>query len=83
MGKTLLVKELLDAKAKMTLFVRPRRFGRSLDMDMLRQFFERTAGTPPGSSGIRRSGRQGKYPMISLSFPNMWASSWESAFHKM
>ena len=40
--KTLLIKDLLDAKPQVSLFTRPRRFGKTLNMDMLRVFFEKT-----------------------------------------
>ncbi|MCL1948348.1 MAG: AAA family ATPase [Turicibacter sp.] len=42
MDKTLLIKELLDQQAYVTLFTRPRRFGKSLNMSMLQHFFENT-----------------------------------------
>ncbi|MFI3202566.1 MAG: AAA family ATPase, partial [Eubacteriales bacterium] len=38
--KTLLIKTLLDATSKVTLFTRPRRFGKSLNLSMLQYFFE-------------------------------------------
>ncbi len=38
--KTLLIKELLDKRLEAVLFTRPRRFGKTLNMDMLRTFFE-------------------------------------------
>ena len=38
--KTGFIKELLDSWAEVNLFTRPRRFGKSLNMDMLRSFFE-------------------------------------------
>ena len=38
--KTLMIKEFLDQKPLVTLFTRPRRFGKTLNMDMLRVFFE-------------------------------------------
>ena len=38
--KTLLIKELLDNKADVNLFTRPRRFGKTLNMSMLQCFFE-------------------------------------------
>ena len=38
--KTLFIKELLDKKGKVNLFTRPRRFGKTLTLDMLRSFFE-------------------------------------------
>lgn len=38
--KTLLIKELLDNKASVNLFTRPRRFGKTLNISMLQYFFE-------------------------------------------
>ena len=38
--KTLLIKEFLDERAQVSLFTRPRRFGKTLNMDMLKTFFE-------------------------------------------
>ena len=40
--KTLFIKELLDLKGKANLFTRPRRFGKTLNLSMLRYFFEDT-----------------------------------------
>ena len=40
--KTLFIKELLDLKGKVNLFTRPRRFGKTLNLSMLRYFFEDT-----------------------------------------
>ena len=40
--KTMLIKELLDLKGKVNLFTRPRRFGKTLNLSMLRYFFEDT-----------------------------------------
>lgn len=40
--KSLIIKEILDSGAKITLFTRPRRFGKTLNMSMLRRFFEKT-----------------------------------------
>lgn len=39
--KTLFIKELLDKKGDVNLFTRPRRFGKTLNMSMLRYFFEK------------------------------------------
>lgn len=38
--KTLLIKDLLDSASKVTLFTHPRRFGKTLNMSMLKYFFE-------------------------------------------
>lgn len=40
--KTLLIQELLDKAAEVTLFTRPRRFGKTLNLSMLKYFFENT-----------------------------------------
>ena len=40
--KTMLIKELLDLKGEVNLFTRPRRFGKTLNLSMLRYFFEDT-----------------------------------------
>lgn len=40
--KTLFIKELLDLRGKVNLFTRPRRFGKTLNLSMLRYFFEDT-----------------------------------------
>ena len=40
--KTLMIKELLDGKGKVNLFTRPRRFGKTLNLSMLKYYFENT-----------------------------------------
>ena len=40
--KTLLIRDLIDERPMVALFTRPRRFGKTLNMDMLRTFFEKT-----------------------------------------
>ena len=40
--KSLLIKDILDGGSKVTLFTRPRRFGKTLNMSMLKRFFEKT-----------------------------------------
>lgn len=40
--KTMLIKDFIDERPMVTLFTRPRRFGKTLNMDMLRTFFEKT-----------------------------------------
>ena len=85
--KTLLIKELLDERAVITLFSRPRRFGKTLNMDMLRTFFEKT---PEDTSkyfkdkkiwqaGEKYTSQQGKYPIIFLSLKDVKFSNWEIA----
>ena len=40
--KTMLIKELMDLKGEVNLFTRPRRFGKTLNLSMLRYFYEDT-----------------------------------------
>ena len=40
--KTMMIKEFIDERPLVSLFTRPRRFGKTLNMDMLRTFFEKT-----------------------------------------
>ena len=73
--KTLLIKDFLDERPKVSLFTRPRRFGKTLNMDMLRTFFKKIwlCGEPYRS-------HQGKYPVISLSFKDVKCPSWEETY---
>ena len=79
--KTGLVKELLDNRSKVTLFMRPRRFGKTLDLSMLKYYFEKTCdengneeertflfkGMNIISAGDEYTRHMGQYPVISLS----------------
>lgn len=58
--KTLLVKELLDEKNKIILFTRPRRFGKTLNMDMLRTFLKKLLKLPVNISRIKKFGSRAK-----------------------
>lgn len=86
--KTMLIKDFLDELPKVSLFTRPRRFGKTLNMDMLRTFFEKTKEDTSryfrdkkiwycGESYRRH---QGKYPVIFLSFKDVKCSSWEETY---
>ncbi len=89
--KTLLIKELLDRKAYVSLFTRPRRFGKTLNMDMLRVFFEISEEDTSRyftdkaiwKSGAKYREHQGKYPVIFLSFKDVKFNSWEATFLKI
>ncbi|WP_455619174.1 AAA family ATPase [Eisenbergiella sp.] len=90
--KTLFIKELLDKKGDANLFTRPRRFGKTLNMSMLRCFFENT-GTESGNTekarlfdglAIMKCGKaytdhMGKYPVISLSLKSGKQPTFEMA----
>ena len=89
--KTLLIKELLDERAVITLFTRPRRFGKTLNMDMLRTFFEKT---PEDTSkyfkdkriwqaGEKYTSQQGKYPVIFLSLKDANKDNWQDLYSRL
>ncbi len=85
--KTLLIRDFIDALPKVSLFTRPRRFGKTLNMDMLRVFFERTDADTSvyfrdkaiWSCGEYYRGFQGRYPVIYLSFKDVKYASWDNA----
>lgn len=89
--KTLLIRDFLNAIPMVSLFTRPRRFGKILKMDMLRVFFEKT---PEDTSiyfkdkyiwqcGDYYTKHQGQYPVIFLSFKDVKCSSWQETFQKI
>ena len=84
--KTRLIEQLLKGWGKVTLFTRPRRFGKTLNMSMLRSFFE--IGTDKSLfDGLYISGNKvlcdehmGKYPVIFLSFKGVEGLTYDEAF---
>ena len=82
--KTLLIKELIDNRPLVSLFLRPRRFGKTLNMDMLRTFFEKTEKdtsvyfqkTKIWSSGREYREYQGKFPVVYFNFKDMKFDKW-------
>lgn len=89
--KTLMIKEFLDQKPLVSLFTRPRRFGKTLNMDMLRTFFEISdedtskyfVGTNIWKCGKTYRDHQGKYPVIFLTFKDVKFDSWEITLDKI
>ena len=90
--KTLLMRDLLATRAGVALFTRPRRFGKTTAMQMLKCFFEKRGADEPDvrhlfeSRAIAKCDRadewmshQGKYPVIYLTFKDHKALTWESA----
>ncbi len=84
--KTGMIRELLQNPVEVTLFTRPRRFGKSLNMSMLKYFFE-----PKGDKELFQGLEiledselckeyMGKYPVISLTLKDIDAESFETAF---
>ncbi len=89
--KTLLIRDFLDTKPMVSLFTRPRRFGKTLNMDMLRVFFERTEEDTSvyfkdkqiWKCGDFYTRHQGKYPVIFLTFKDVKCLTWEETFQKI
>ena len=89
--KTMMIKEFLDQKPLVSLFTRPRRFGKSLNMDMLRVFFEvsdEDTSVYFKDKAIWKCGKtytshQGKYPVIFLTFKDVIFNSWEDTLAKI
>ena len=89
--KTLMIRDFLDKKPMVSLFTRPRRFGKTLNMDMLRVFFEKTNEDTSvyfKDKQIRQCGdyytkHQGQYPVIFLTFKDVKSMTWEETFQKI
>ena len=89
--KTLLIKEFLDKRPLVSLFTRPRRFGKTLNMDMLRVFFEISKEDTSiyfkdkaiWQCGKEYTKHQGKYPVIFLTFKDVKFDSWEATIDKI
>ena len=86
--KTLLIRDFIDNRPLVSLFTRPRRFGKTLNMDMLRTFFEKTEDDTSiyfkdkliWECGELYTDYQGKYPVIFLSFKDVKCDTWEETY---
>lgn len=94
--KTLFIKELLDLKGKVNLFTRPRRFGKTLNMSMLRYFFEDTGdgeknvgnkelfrGLKIMDAGEQYTSQMGLYPLVTLTLKSAKQPVFQSAYSKL
>ena len=87
--KTGFIRELLDNYGSVNLFTRPRRFGKSLNMDMLKSFFE--IGTEVAlfegleiAEDIDRCREyMGKFPVISISLKDVEGENYETAYDNL
>ncbi|MCD8206095.1 MAG: ATP-binding protein [Clostridia bacterium] len=85
--KSLLIKDFIDGHSQVSLITRPRRFGKSLNMDMMKTFFEKTKedtsvyfkGLKIWDCGEKYTSEQGKYPVIYLDFKECKGESFISA----
>ncbi len=92
--KTMFIKELLDLKGAANLFTRPRRFGKTLNLSMLRYFFEDTGdankneenkklfcGMKIMEEGENYTGQMGMYPVINLTLKSAKQRDMETAYY--
>lgn len=86
--KTMMIKDFIDERPMVSLFTRPRRFGKTLNMDMLRTFFEKTDEDTSvyfrdkkiWACGKKYQAYQGKYPVIFVTFKDIKFDTWEQTF---
>ncbi len=95
--KTLLIRDLLEKKGKVNLFTRPRRFGKTLALTMLKTFFEAEMdeegkqkdnasyfyGKKIAAAGNEYTAHMGKYPVIFLSLKSTRQPNCESARNRL
>ena len=96
--KTLFIKDLLDNRADVNLFTRPRRFGKSLNMSMLKYFFEDERDELEGEKkdnsylfdglnimecGEEYTSHMGQYPVINLSLKSAKQPTFEMAYEAL
>lgn len=88
--KTLLIKDILDGGAEAILIPRPRRFGKTLNMTMLRCFFEKTTETKRNlfnalkiSEHADIMAHQGQYPVIFMTLKDAKEMGWEKCYEKL
>ena len=88
--KTLMIKDIIDNQVLVTLFTRPRRFGKTLNLSMIKYFFEKTNEDNSylfkdlniWKAGAKYREYQGKYPVINLDFKSVEGLSWKEAYKK-
>ena len=88
--KTLLIDEMLMNKSKVTLFTRPRRFGKTLNMSMFKYFFDvkdkeenKKLFENLKVSNSEYMSEQGKYPVIFISLKDLKEDTWEECLESI
>ena len=88
--KTLLIDEMLMNKSKVTLFTRPRRFGKTLNMSMLKYFFDvkdkeenKKLFENLKIYNSEYMSEQGKYPVIFISLKDLKGDTWGKCFENL
>ena len=92
--KTMLIKELLDLKGEVNLFTRPRRFGKTLNLSMLRYFFEDTGDRKKNEqnrmlfrkmkileAGKSYTDQMGRYPVFQLTLKSAKQEDYDTAYY--
>jgi hypothetical protein len=93
--KSLFIRDILKSKAQVTLITRPRRFGKTLNMNMLKSFLEYNCELRMDNKSkrhlfeglkIEQAGKQymdkfGQYPVIFLSLKELKRNSWDGAYN--
>jgi len=87
--KTMFIANLLNNWGEVNLFTRPRRFGKSLNMSMLKSFFQ-IGGNPAVFDGLKITGEKelceaymGQFPVIFITLKDVNGSSFEVARYKL
>lgn len=86
--KTMMLKDFIDERPMVTLFTRPRRFGKTLNMDMFRTYFEKTdedtskyfVNKKIWTQGEKYREYQGKYPVIFITLKDIKHQTWDETF---
>ena len=88
--KSMLIEDILVNRAAVTLFTRPRRFGKTLNMSMIKYFFDvrnkdenRKLFQGLKIFGSEYMKEQGKYPVIFVSLKDLRANTWEGTFENL
>ncbi|MEI6258621.1 MAG: AAA family ATPase [Deltaproteobacteria bacterium] len=88
--KSLLIQKVWESGADILLLPRPRRFGKTLNLSMLRYFFEKTEDSNAYlfdllfiSGQPEIMAHQGRYPLIYLTFKDVKESTWEDCLEKL
>jgi len=88
--KSLLIEKILENRTPVTLFTRPRRFGKTLNMSMLKYFFDvenkkenRKLFENLKISNSKYMSEQGKYPVIFISLKDLKENSWEECLESL
>ena len=88
--KSLLIEKILENRTPVTLFTRPRRFGKTLNMSMLKYFFDvenkeenRKLFENLKISDSKYMSEQGKYPVIFISLKDLKENSWEECLESL